>query len=68
MDTASSYNNDIHKNKIIKYKPKNLATMDTVNTYFNIIHKREENHLNVHDFYLEMEFIVSDNNDDIFLK
>ena len=66
LDTTSSYNNDTHKNKIIKYKPKNLATMHTVNTNSNIIHKIEKNHLNVHDSYLEIEFIVSDNNADIF--
>ena len=60
LDTTYGYNNDIHKNKIIKYKPNNLATMNTVNTNINIILNREENHLNIHDSYLEIEFVVSD--------
>ena len=46
------FNNDIHKNKIAKYKPNNLATMNTVNTNNKIILNREENHLNIHDTYL----------------
>ena len=33
--TTYGYKNDIHKSKIIKYKPNNLATMNTVNTYIN---------------------------------
>ena len=45
LDTTYGYNNDIHKSKIIKYKPNNLATMNTVNTNINIILNREENHL-----------------------
>ena len=61
LDTTYSYNNDIHKSKIIKYKPNNLATMKTINSNINIILKREENHLNLHDSYLEIEFVVSDN-------
>ena len=60
LDTTYGYNNDIHKSKIIKYKRNNLATMNTVNTNFNIILNREENHLNIHDSYLEIEFVVSD--------
>ena len=43
LDTIYGYNNDIHKVKIIKYKPNNLATMNTVNTNINIILIREEN-------------------------
>ena len=31
------YNNDIHKSKIVKYKPNNLATMNTVDTNIIII-------------------------------
>ena len=58
LDTTYCYNNDKHKNKIIKYKPYNLATMSTVITNINIILNREENHLNIHDYYLETEFIV----------
>ena len=49
----------IPKSKIIK-KPNNPATMNTVNTKINIILNREENHLNTHDSYLEIEFVVSD--------
>ena len=60
LDTTYGYNNDIHKSKIIKYKPNNLATMNTVNTNINIIINREENHLNLRDSYLEIEFVVSD--------
>ena len=32
LDTTYGYNNDIHKSKIIKHKPNNLATMNTINT------------------------------------
>ena len=60
MDTTYGYNNDIHKSKIIKYKPNNLATKNTINTNINIILNREEKHLNLHDSYLEIEFVVSD--------
>ena len=66
MDTTYGYNNDIHKSKIIKYKPNNLAKMNTVNTNINIILNREENHLNLHDSYLEIEFVVSDDAGDVF--
>ena len=58
LDTIYGYDNDIHKSKIIKYKPNNLATMNTVNTNINIILNREENHLNLRDSYLEIEFVV----------
>ena len=30
LDTTNGYNNDIHKSKIIKYKPNNLATLNTI--------------------------------------
>ena len=66
LDTTYGYNNDIHKSKIIKYKPSNLATMNTVNTNINIIVNREENHLNLHDSYLEIEFVVSDDAGGVF--
>ena len=59
MDTTYDYNNDIHKIRFIKYKPNNLATMITVNTNINIILNREENHLNIRDSYLEIEFVLS---------
>ena len=59
LDTTYGYNNDIHKSKIIKYKPNNLATMNTINTNIIIILNREENHLNLRDLYLEIEFVVS---------
>ena len=59
LDALYGYKNDIHKSKIIKYKPNNLATMNTINTNINIILNREENHLNLRDSYLEIEFVVS---------
>ena len=60
LDTTYGYENDIHKSKIIKYEPNNLAIMNTANTNINVILKREENHLNMHNSYLEIEFVVSD--------
>ena len=66
LDTTYGYNNDIHKSKIIKYKPNNLATMNTVNTNINIILNREENHLNLPDYYLEIEFVVLDDAGGVF--
>ena len=65
-DTTYGYNNDIHKSKIIKYKPNNLATMNTVNTNIIIILNREENHLNLRDPYLEIEFAVLDDAGGVF--
>ena len=47
LDKAYGYKNDIHKSKIIKYKPNNLATMNTINTNINIILNGEENHFNI---------------------
>ena len=55
------YNNDIHNSKIINYKPHNLPTMNTVNNNINISISREENQLNIHKSFLEMEFMVSGN-------
>ena len=69
LNTTCCYNNDIHKSKIIKYKPNYLATMNTVNTSINIILNREENHLNIPNSYLrviEIEFVVSDNAGGVF--
>ena len=66
LDTTYGYNNDIHKSKIIKYKTNILATMNTVNTNIDIILKREENHLNLRDSYLEIEFVVSDDAGGVF--
>ena len=66
LDTTYGYNNDIHKSKIINYKPNNLATMNTVIPNINIILNREENHLNIHDSYLEIEFVVSDDAGGLF--
>ena len=40
--------------------------MNTVNTNVNIILNREENHLNLHDSYIEIEFVVSDDAGDVF--
>ena len=58
LDTTYSFNNDIHKSKIIKYKPNNLATMNTVDTNIKIILNRGENHLNLRDSNLEIEIVV----------
>ena len=66
LDTTYGYNNDIHKFKIIKYKLNNLASMNTVNTNINITLNREENDLNIHASYLEIEFVVSDNAGGVF--
>ena len=66
LDTTYGYNNDIHKSKIIKYKPNDLATMNTINTNIIIILNREENHLNLRDSYLEKEFVVSDDAGGVF--
>ena len=66
LDTTYGYNNDIHKSKIIKYKPNNLATMNTVNTIINIILNGEENHLNIRDSYLEIDFVVLDDAGGVF--
>ena len=68
MVTNYGYNNDKHKSKIIKYKPNNLATMNTVNTIINIILNREEYYLNLHDSYLEIEFVVSNDAGGVFAK
>ena len=62
----TTYNNDIHKSKIIKYKPNNLPTMNTVNTNINIILNREKNHINLHDSYLEIELVVPDDAGGVF--
>ena len=66
MDTNYGYKNDIHKIKIKKYKPNNLATMNTINTNIKTILNREENHLNLCDSYLETEFVVSDDAGGLF--
>ena len=66
LDTTYGYNNDIHKSKIIKYKPNNLSTMNTVNNNINIIINREENQINLRDSYLEIEFVVSDDAGGVF--
>ena len=66
LDITYCYNNDIHKSKIIKYKPNSLPTINTINTNINIILNREENHLNIHDSHLEIEFVVSDDAGGVF--
>ena len=66
LDAIYGYNDDIHKSRIIKYEPNNLATMNTVNRNIKIIPNREENHLNIHDSYLEIEFALSDYAGDVF--
>ena len=66
LDTTYGFNIDTHKSKIIEYKPNNPATMNTINTNINSILNREENHLNLHDSYLEIEFVVSDGSGGVF--
>ena len=66
LDTTYGYNNDIHKSKIIIYKPNNLAAMNTVITNINITLNREENHLNLRDSYIEIEFVVPDDAGGVF--
>ena len=66
LDTIYGYNNDIHRSKIIKNKPNNLAAMNTINTNINIILNREENNLNLRDSLLEIEFVVSDDAGGVF--
>ena len=66
LNTTYGYNNDIHKSKIIKYKPKNLATMNTVNTIINISLNRKENRLNLRDSYLKIKFVVLDDDGGVF--
>ena len=46
---------------IASNKPHNLATMNTVNNSIKILINREENHLSIHESYLVVEFMVSDN-------
>ena len=55
------HDNDIHNSNITIYKPNNLATKNAVNKNFNILNSREENHLNIQESYLVIEFNVSDN-------
>ena len=66
LDTTYGYNNDIHQSKIVKYKLNNLATVNKDNTNINITLNREENHLNLRDSYLEIEFVVSDDAGGVF--
>ena len=66
LDATYGYNNDEHKSKIIKYKPNSLATMNMVNTSIQIILNREENHLNIPDSYLKIQFVVSKNAGSVF--
>ena len=66
LDKTYGYNNDIHKSKIIKYKPNNLAIMNKVNSNINIFLNSEENHLILRDSCLEIEFVVSDISGGVF--
>ena len=65
-DATYGYNIDINKSKIINYKPNTLATTNTINTNINIILNREENHLNLRDSYLEIEFVALDDAGGVF--
>ena len=66
LDTGFDWNNDIHKSKIIKQKPNNRATINTVNTNISVRLTRKENHLKLRDSYLEIEFVVSNNAGGVF--
>ena len=66
LDATYGYNKEMHKSKIIKYKPNNLATMNTVNTNIIIILNREEKHLNLRVSYLKIEFVVSNDAGGVF--
>ena len=66
LHNTYGYNDDMKKSKIINYKPNNLETLNTVNTKIIIIFNREENQLNIHDSYLGIEFVVSDNAGGVF--
>ena len=66
IDTADGYSNDIHKRRIIKYKPKDLETMKTANYHNSVIVNTEDKLLEIHYSYLEIDFIVSDNADGVF--
>ena len=52
--------NEIHNSKIISQEPNNRAALYTVNNNINILVRKEENHLNFDDSYLEIEFLVPD--------
>ena len=52
--------NEIHNGKIISYKTNNLATLYKVNYNINILISEVENHLNLDDSYLAIEFLVPD--------
>ena len=43
-----------------RYKPNNLATMNSVNINVNLLINGEENHLSIHEPYLEIDFMFSD--------
>ena len=58
LDETYVYTNVIHKSKTRKHKPVNLATMNLLKN-INIIRNREENHLNIPDSYLEIDFYVT---------
>ena len=61
IDKQNMYNNDIHNSKITSYKPNNVAKMNTFNNKIYVLISREENHLNIRESCLEVEFNVSDN-------
>ena len=66
LNATYGYNKDIHKSRIINNKTINLEKMNTVNININIMLNREEKHLNIHDSYLEIEFVVSDDTGGVF--
>ena len=67
IDKTYARTKDIHKNLVINLKSINQATMKTENNIIiGIVLIREENHLNILDSYIEIEFIVSNNTRGVF--
>ena len=66
LNTIFDFNNGVRKSYLIKFKPINPVTMNTENNNNAIILNREHNHLSIHDSYLEIEFVLSDNTVGVF--
>ena len=56
-DTVCGYRDNIYISQITKNKSINLAKMNTPINQISIIPNREENNFNIHDSYLEIEFL-----------
>ena len=66
LATIYGYNDHINRSKIMKYKLNILATMYIVNTNITNIPSRKENHFNLHEYYLEIQFNLTDDAAGIF--